>query len=114
MTGSCRSSQVVDILSRCRGLFPWSSLQKTIEFLLFLNTMIRCPCCAGRAGSLVSGSHLFDSSPVEYRIMDFSWSSQDVPYSTLLGSTVDTCSTSVYEVFGRWASDRFHEGGWMI
>ena len=54
----------------------------------------RCPCCVGRAGSLVSGSHLYviRCSPVEYRFMDFLGDPRNVPYSALLGSTVDTCS----------------------
>ena len=62
---------------------------------------VRCPCCTSRAGSLVSGSHLciIWCSPVEYRIMDFLGDPRNVPYSALLGSTVDTCSASVYEAF---------------
>ena len=64
----------------------------------------RCPCCTGRAGFLVSGSHLYDirCSPVEYRIMDLSGRSQEwFRYSTLLGSTVDTCSGQSTRRFGR-------------
>ena len=53
------------------------------------------------AGSLVSGSHFYViwCSPVEYRIMDFLGVSRNVPYSALLGSTVDTCLASVYVAF---------------
>ena len=49
----------------------------------------------------VSGSHLYViwCSPVEYRIMDFLGDPRIVPYSALLGSTVDTCLASVYEAF---------------
>ena len=40
--------------------------------------------------------------PEVYRIMDCSWRSLQewFPYATLLGSTADTCTASVYEAFG--------------
>ena len=73
-TGAVLGHGRSNFLSWCRGRFLWSSVQKTINILLLLlNTMIRCPCCAGRAGSLVSGSLLFGvrCSPVEYQTTDF-------------------------------------------
>ena len=50
---------------------------------------------------LVSGSHLSSCLPKEYRVADFP---EDHPgmvsvFNTLLGSTADTCSASVYEAF---------------
>ena len=50
---------------------------------------------------LVSGSHLFELLPEEYRVAYF-W--EMTPgmvsvLSTLLGSIADTCSASVYEAF---------------
>ena len=82
---------------------------------------VRCPCCAGRAGSLVSGSHLYDirCSLVECRIMDFSGRSQEcsVFNSPWFDSGYMHCvslrgfwTNFTYSTW-RWASDRFQ--GWL-
>ena len=63
----------------------------------------RCPCCAGLAGSLVSGSLLYGvrCSLVEYQTTDFLGSllQECFTCSALPGSTVGTCSASVYGAF---------------
>ena len=86
-------------LSWCRGRFPWSALRKS-----------RCPCCSGRAGSLVSGSHLHGvrCSPVEYRILDFSGRSQE---SSVFNSP---WFDSVYDAFWTNVSCAIREGGLRI
>ena len=50
---------------------------------------------------LVSGSHLFELLPEEYRVAYFREMTPGMVsvFSTLLGSTADTCSASVYEAF---------------
>ena len=53
---------------------------------------------------LVSDSHLFVASPEEYMIWIF-WemTSRIISTCSALGSTVDTCMASVYEVFANFA-----------
>ena len=62
-----------------------------------------CPCCTGRAVSLVSGSLLFGvrCSPVEYQTTDFPGLQEICTYAALSGSTVDTCSASVTRSYGK-------------
>ena len=50
---------------------------------------------------LVSGSHLFELLPEEYRVASFREMTPGMVsvFSTLLGATADTCSASVYEAF---------------
>ena len=50
---------------------------------------------------LVSGSHLFELLPEEYWVAYFREMTPGMGpvFSTLLGSTADTCSASVYEAF---------------
>ena len=50
---------------------------------------------------LVSGSHLFERLPEKYRVAYFREMTPGMVsvFSTLLGSTADTCPASVYEFF---------------
>ena len=78
----------------------------------------RCPCCTGRAGSLVCGSHLYDirCSPVEYQTTDFLGSllQEIFTYSALSGSTVVTCRRQSTRFFGRISHVLAREGGLRI
>ena len=59
-------------------------------------------CCCSSTSPLVYDSHLFGVCLAEVsRSMDFSgrWLPERFPYATLLGSTVFTCSASVYGCF---------------
>ena len=70
--GCCSSTRSSISLSWCRRRFPWSCCSEDHrKSTVAPQHGDRCPCCTGRAGSLVSGSHVLWSSPVEYRIMDF-------------------------------------------
>ena len=60
-------------LSWCRGLFPWSSLPKTIEIVLWVLNKVIDVLLHWSCRSLVSGSLLYGvrCSPVEYQTTDF-------------------------------------------
>ena len=62
---------------------------------------------------LVSGSHLFELLPEEYRVASFREMTRGMVsvFSTLLGSTADTCSASVYEAFFQEFTLSFVKGG---
>ena len=57
---------------------------------------------------LVSGSHLFVRLPEEYKEMT---PGMVLVFSTLLGSTADTCSASVYKAFFEEFTLSFVQGG---
>ena len=65
---SCRSLQVVDFLSWCRGRFPWSCLWKTMETpqLQYLPGGL-CSCCAGRVPCPLLSTSAHGSDPAEIR-----------------------------------------------
>ena len=94
-TGAVLGHGRSNFLSWCRGRFLWSSVQKTINvLLLLLNTVIYVPVAQ------VVQFPLFGvrCSPVEHKTTDFPGLQEIFTYSALSGSTVDTCSASVFEV----------------
>ena len=61
----------------------------------------------------VSGSHLFELSPAEYRVAFFPEMTPGMVsvFNTLLGSTVDTCSASVHEALWKNFTLSYVKGG---
>ena len=97
----CSSTRSSSSSSWCRGCFLWSDCsRRPLRFHHCRTHGGRCPCCGGRAVSLVSDSHLFFSSLEEYTLWIF-WemTSGIISVCRPLGSTVDTYSASVYGCF---------------
>ena len=97
-----------DLKYICSGMYK-------AGFLVFLHLALCCPRHTGKmdyVGSgvyflrpLVSGSHLFKLLPEKYSVAYFREMTPGMVsvFSTLLGSTADTCLASVYA-----ASEEFH------
>ena len=97
----CSSTRSSSSSSWCGGCFLWSDCsRRPLRFTHCRTHGGRCPCCGGRAGSLVSVSHLFFSSPEEHMLWIFrEMTSGIISVCSALGSTMDTYSASVYGCF---------------
>ena len=104
-----------DLKYICSGMYK-------AGFLIFLHLALFCPRRTGKLNylgmacfflrPLVFGCHLFERFPEEYRVAYFREMTPGIfVFSTLLGSTADTCLASVFEAFEKNFTLSYVKGG---